>query len=135
MTRAAELVDQTLDAFQIEPPSWGVADTGIRFAKFRQDTAARMLTEELTDARQIPTPDSGEVPQRSIDAIIPPPGSWKFRTVDPLQCLAPCLASPLTVLFPSFYNGKQQTSLKGICDLVREGLYADREASYGRTQE
>jgi len=103
MTRAAELVDQTLDAFQIEPPSWGVADTGIRFAKFRQDTAARMLTEELTDARQIRTPDSGEVSQRSIDAIIPPP--WLLEIPDSrstpmsrsLSRLAPHGAVPLVL--------------------------------------
>lgn len=41
---------QALDAFTIELPSWGFADTGTRFGKFRQDAAARTLDEKLHDA-------------------------------------------------------------------------------------
>ena len=39
-----------LDAFQIELPSWGFADTGTRFGKFLQDAAASTIEEKLHDA-------------------------------------------------------------------------------------
>ena len=42
-----------LDAFQIETPSWGYADTGTRFGKFLQPAAASTIEEKLTDAGQV----------------------------------------------------------------------------------
>ena len=39
-----------LDAFQIETPSWGYADTGTRFGKFLQPAAASTIEEKLQDA-------------------------------------------------------------------------------------
>lgn len=39
-----------LDAFQIELPSWGFADTGTRFGKFFQPAAASTIDEKLHDA-------------------------------------------------------------------------------------
>ena len=39
-----------LDAFQIETPSWGYADTGTRFGKFLQPAAASSVEEKLADA-------------------------------------------------------------------------------------
>src|SRR4051812_17850775 len=39
-----------LDAFQIEVPSWGFADTGTRFGKFVQPAAAGTIKEKLADA-------------------------------------------------------------------------------------
>ena len=39
-----------LDAFQIETPSWGYADTGTRFGKFFQPAAASTIDEKLADA-------------------------------------------------------------------------------------
>ena len=39
-----------LDAFQIETPSWGYADTGTRFGKFLQPAAASTVEEKLADA-------------------------------------------------------------------------------------
>jgi L-rhamnose isomerase/sugar isomerase len=39
-----------LDAFQIETPSWGYADTGTRFGKFLQPAAASTIDEKLQDA-------------------------------------------------------------------------------------
>ena len=38
-----ELAFQALDAFQIEIPSWGFANTGTRFGKFLQPAAASTL--------------------------------------------------------------------------------------------
>ena len=37
---ASEKIFRALDAFKIETPSWGYADTGTRFGKFFQDAAA-----------------------------------------------------------------------------------------------
>src|SRR5207302_10413345 len=39
-----------LDAFTIETPSWGYADTGTRFGKFLQPAAAGTIEEKLADA-------------------------------------------------------------------------------------
>jgi len=53
MTRSAGLVHSALDAFRIELPSWGFADTGTRFGKFLQDSAASTLAEKFADAGQV----------------------------------------------------------------------------------
>ena len=42
-----------LDSFRIEVPSWGFADTGTRFGKFLQDSAASTLEEKFSDAGQV----------------------------------------------------------------------------------
>jgi len=42
-----------LDAFQIEIPSWGLANTGTRFGKFIQAAAATSIEEKLSDAGQV----------------------------------------------------------------------------------
>ena len=42
-----------LDTFRIEVPSWGFADTGTRFGKFLQDSAASTLEEKFADAGQV----------------------------------------------------------------------------------
>jgi len=39
-----------LDEFKIETPTWGYADTGTRFGKFRQAAAASTIEEKLADA-------------------------------------------------------------------------------------
>lgn len=39
-----------LDAFQIELPSWGFADSGTRFGKFKQPAAAETIEEKIADA-------------------------------------------------------------------------------------
>jgi len=48
-----ELAFQALDAFQIEIPSWGFANTGTRFGKFLQPAAASTLEEKFSDAGQV----------------------------------------------------------------------------------
>ena len=45
-----ERLFQLLDQFKIETPSWGYADTGTRFGKFRQPAAASTIEEKLADA-------------------------------------------------------------------------------------
>jgi L-rhamnose isomerase/sugar isomerase len=42
-----------LDAFRIELPSWGFANTGTRFGKFTQDTAAVTTDQKFEDAGQV----------------------------------------------------------------------------------
>ena len=44
---------EELDAFQIEIPSWGFANTGTRFGKFLQPAAASTLEEKFSDAGQV----------------------------------------------------------------------------------
>src|SRR5262245_15072046 len=50
---AAALVFSALDAFRIEVPSWGFANTGTRFGKYMQAAAAVTLEEKLSDAGQV----------------------------------------------------------------------------------
>jgi len=44
---------RALDAFQIEIPSWGFANTGTRFGKFVQPAAASTLEEKFADAAEV----------------------------------------------------------------------------------
>lgn len=53
MKTAAEVVHSALDSFRIEVPSWGFADTGTRFGKFLQESAASTLAEKFADAGQV----------------------------------------------------------------------------------
>jgi L-rhamnose isomerase/sugar isomerase len=52
-SRQEETVLRALDAFVIELPSWGFADTGTRFGKFSQPGAAATIEEKLADAGQV----------------------------------------------------------------------------------
>ncbi|MEO6874611.1 MAG: TIM barrel protein [Opitutaceae bacterium] len=44
---------EALNAFEVETPSWGFADTGTRFGKFFQDAAAIDMNDKLADAGQV----------------------------------------------------------------------------------
>jgi len=46
-------VGEALNAFQIELPSWGFANTGTRFGKFLQLAAATTTEEKLSDAGEV----------------------------------------------------------------------------------
>jgi L-rhamnose isomerase/sugar isomerase len=48
-----ERIFQALDRFRIEIPSWGFANTGMRFGKFIQPAAATNLEEKFADAGQV----------------------------------------------------------------------------------
>jgi L-rhamnose isomerase / sugar isomerase len=50
---SAELVWKALDGFAIELPSWGFANTGTRFGKFLQSSAASTIQEKFSDAAQV----------------------------------------------------------------------------------
>jgi L-rhamnose isomerase/sugar isomerase len=49
----SDIVVNALDAFQIELPSWGFANTGTRFGKFNQPAAATSTEEKFSDAGQV----------------------------------------------------------------------------------
>ncbi len=48
-----ERIHKALDTFCIELPSWGFANTGTRFGKFIQASAATTTEEKLSDAGQV----------------------------------------------------------------------------------
>ena len=48
-----ERVFKALDAFAIEIPSWGFANTGTRFGKFKQAAAASTIEEKFADAAEV----------------------------------------------------------------------------------
>ena len=48
-----ERVANALDQFSIEIPSWGFANTGTRFGKFLQPSAATTIEEKFADAAQV----------------------------------------------------------------------------------
>lgn len=48
-----ELALKALDSFKIELPSWGFANTGTRFGKFIQNSAATTTAEKIADAGQV----------------------------------------------------------------------------------
>jgi L-rhamnose isomerase/sugar isomerase len=49
----SDVVSGALDQFAIELPSWGFANTGTRFGKFIQDSAATTTEEKFADAGQV----------------------------------------------------------------------------------
>jgi L-rhamnose isomerase/sugar isomerase len=56
MTMATERIERifgALDAFRIELPSWGFANTGTRFGKFLQPAAASTIEEKFSDAGHV----------------------------------------------------------------------------------
>ena len=55
MTNAiqTDLIHQALNTFAIELPSWGFSNTGTRFGKFIQTSAATTTDEKLNDAGQV----------------------------------------------------------------------------------
>ena len=52
-TKQTDTIAEALNAFQIELPSWGFANTGTRFGKFLQAAAAGTLEEKFSDAGQV----------------------------------------------------------------------------------
>ena len=52
-TRQLEQAQIALDGFSIELPSWGFANTGTRFGKFIQSSAATTTEEKIADAAAV----------------------------------------------------------------------------------
>src|ERR1022692_1945668 len=51
--KQTDRIINALNAFQIELPSWGFANTGTRFGKFLQPAAATSTAEKFADAGQV----------------------------------------------------------------------------------
>jgi L-rhamnose isomerase/sugar isomerase len=70
---------EKLDAFNIETPSWGYADTGTRFGKFLQPAAASTIEEKLQDAGVVHR-HTGCCPTVAVHVL------WDFKPgVDPVS--------------------------------------------------
>jgi L-rhamnose isomerase/sugar isomerase len=52
-SNAVDQIHSALEAFRIELPSWGFANTGTRFGKFLQPAAATSVEEKFMDAGQV----------------------------------------------------------------------------------
>jgi L-rhamnose isomerase/sugar isomerase len=52
-TRQQEIISKALDRFTIELPSWGFANTGTRFGKFIEPSAAVTTEDKLADAAAV----------------------------------------------------------------------------------
>ena len=61
-----------LDAFKIEVPSWGFADTGTRFGKFPQAAAAATIEEKIEDAGHVHAL-TGATPTMAVHVL------WDFK--------------------------------------------------------
>ncbi|HVJ07712.1 MAG TPA: TIM barrel protein [Acidisarcina sp.] len=53
MTEYSDALELAMNQFAIEVPSWGFANTGTRFGKYLQTTAATTLEEKFADASQV----------------------------------------------------------------------------------
>ncbi len=53
MIQHSDVLERSLNDFAIEVPSWGFANTGTRFGKYLQATAASTLEEKFADASQV----------------------------------------------------------------------------------
>src|ERR1041384_564187 len=51
--KQSDTIIKALNAFHIELPSWGFANTGTRFGKFNQPAAATSTSEKFSDAGQV----------------------------------------------------------------------------------
>lgn len=76
-------VHQALSSFQIELPSWGFADTGTRFGKFYQDSAASTLEEKFSDAGQVHK-FTGICPAVALHVLWDIPGEAEIQSVKKL---------------------------------------------------
>ncbi len=81
--RDPEAVVARLNAFSIELPSWGFADTGTRFAKFHQPAAARTFDEKIDDAAEVHR-WTGVCPALAVHALWDFPGGADPATLDHL---------------------------------------------------
>ena len=80
----ANTVSAALDQFRIELPSWGFADTGTRFGKFLQASAASTIEEKFADASQVQSL-TGACPTLALHVLWDLPDA---KSIDTLQSLS-----------------------------------------------
>ena len=69
----SEAVSKALDQLKIELPSWGFANTGTRFGKYIQDSAATSIEEKFSDAAQV-NQFTGTCPTLALHVLWDVPG-------------------------------------------------------------
>jgi L-rhamnose isomerase/sugar isomerase len=84
-TKPTDTIAEALNAFQIELPSWGFANTGTRFGKFLQAGAASTIEEKFSDAAQVHR-WTGVCPTVALHILWDLPNG--ARSVDQVQALA-----------------------------------------------
>jgi L-rhamnose isomerase/sugar isomerase len=96
-----ERVSQCLDAFHIELPSWGFANTGTRFGKFLQPAAATTTEEKIADAAQVHR-YTGCCPTVAVHVL------WDFPNglsdVEPLRSRARDLGVAIGAINPNVFQ-------------------------------
>jgi len=80
MPATIDSVHKALSSFHIELPSWGFADTGTRFGKFYQDSAASTLEEKFSDAGQVHK-FTGVCPTVALHVLWDIPGEPEIQSV------------------------------------------------------
>src|SRR6266702_1815504 len=75
----AQRAFRILDAFQIEIPSWGFANTGTRFGKFMQAAAATTIEEKFSDAAEVHRL-TGSTPTMALHVLWDLPGGLEDVT-------------------------------------------------------
>jgi L-rhamnose isomerase/sugar isomerase len=106
--RQEESIIRTLDSFQIELPSWAFANTGTRFGKFIDPSAATTIEEKLADAAQV-NRFTGCCPSVAVHVL------WDFPNGVPSVAPAARLARELGVRIGS----------------VSPNVFQDQEYKYG----
>jgi len=84
MPAKTNAVQNALSSFQIELPSWGFADTGTRFGKFYQESAASTLEEKFSDAGQVHK-FTGACPTVALHVLWDIPGETEIQAVKKLS--------------------------------------------------
>jgi L-rhamnose isomerase/sugar isomerase len=95
---------QHLDAFEVELPSWGFANTGTRFGKFIQPAAATTTEEKFADAAEVHRV-TGCCPTVAVHVL------WDFprggQDVGPLQAFATRSGVGIGSINPNVFQDQQ----------------------------
>ena len=99
-----EQIHRALDAFRIELPSWGFANTGTRFGKFMEPAAATTIDEKLADAGQVHRM-TGACPSVAVHVL------WDFdeglRSVPPVMASAEEHGVAIGAINPTLFQDQE----------------------------
>jgi L-rhamnose isomerase/sugar isomerase len=102
--KAVEAIWKALDNFHIELPSWGFANTGTRFGKFIQASAATNIEEKFSDAAQVHT-STGACPTLALHVQWDLPNG--FEDVPQVQKLATRFAIRAGSINPNIFQNQE----------------------------
>ena len=103
MTTHQDHIFPLLDAFKIELPSWGFADSGTRFGKFFQDAAAITMEEKLADAGHVHKL-TGACPTVAVHTL------WDFnknQALDDVRKIAQTHGVRIGTINPNVFEGQE----------------------------